>query len=195
MNTADMLSDVRRRLPAARNAILCAVGDMPSRGGSEGVSGGGTGEWGPTVTIAMNCHRDQAYKDLGRLTELEWANRTQGGLTSHQLEQLFDLCNRWAPDGKRRQVLEDGLRAAANDELNYRGDTNNCRSCARVPGQWGDPHRQGLCKRCDHTLARITEMYEHDYDMPPRELLERTCGRKITNGDITNAMHGHRRTT
>lgn len=196
MDDADLLSEARRRLPAARTAIHRHIGNIPAAGGGTRASGTSDRTGSIACKLATAIDADQAWRDdaeLDRL-ELQAIARLQAGTSiTRTLQDILRIVDRWAPDPKRKQVLEDGLRAAANDDLNYRGDINNCRSCARIPGQWGDPHRQGMCKRCDHTLARITELYYHDYDMPPRELLARCQGRRITNGDIANAMHGHRR--
>lgn len=194
---ADLLSDARRRLPQARKNLQAALGDMPSRGGAEGVSGGGTGEWGPTVTIALALGRDEAVRDSRRLDTLMLfmaarCRRTQS--ITNQLAEVIDICDRWAPTARRRQAIDTNLRAAADDLLNRHDDHGNCRSCTRVKGVWGEPHRQGLCKTCARHLDRIHNLYDVELELPPRILVEvcKTRG-KVTDHDIYAAMHGNKR--
>lgn len=197
MNDVDLLSDARRRLPAARTALQAALGDMPSRGGCEGVSGGGTGEWGPTVTIALALSRDEAVRDDRRLDQLMLilaARCKRSQSITQQLAEVIDICDRWAPTPRRRQAIDTNLRAAADDLLNKHDDHGNCVSCKRVPGVWGEPHRQGLCKTCARHLDRIHALYDVTLELPPRILVEVCKGKgKVTDHDIHAAMHGNRR--
>lgn len=194
---AALLSEAAQRLPNARKAMLAATGDMPSRGGCEGVSGGGTGEWGPTVTIAMNLGADEAVRDSRRLDKLMLlmaARCRRSQPITQQLAEVVDICDRWAPTPRRRQALDANLRAAADDLLNRHDDHGNCRSCKRVPGAWGEPHRQGLCKTCARHLDRVHALYDVTLELPPRILVEVCKGRgKVTDHDIHAAMHGNPR--
>jgi hypothetical protein len=134
---------------------------------------------------------DQAYRDLDELTTIEWFNRRHGGVTKHQLMRLQALCDRWAPDPRRKAALDANLRAAADDLLNRHDDQGNCTSCKRVPGAWGEPFRRGLCVNCYRYLERVHALYDVVLELPPKRLVEVLQARgKVTDQDIHTAMHG-----
>ena len=171
---ADVLSDVRRRLPAAREAILRAVGDIPASGGSGGT--GGVSDRTGRLACAVIEGVDAAYRDLGRLTSIEWANRTHGGVTRHQLDVLLELCDRWAPTEQRRAAIAANLKAASDDMLD-RADWNKCQSHRRIKDVAPpDARRQGgkLCRWCEDWVRALNDPdgdWAMNVDMPPIEMV------------------------
>lgn len=198
MDDATLLADARRRLPAAREALRRAVGDMPASGGSGGTSGPCI-NGGPTARLALALidGQDQAITDSRRLDHLVMlmaARCRRGQPLTRQLSEVIDICDRWAPSERRRRALDANLRAAADDLLNKHDDHGNCDSCKRVPGAWGEPHRQGLCKTCARHLDRVHALYDVTLELPPRALVEVCKGKgKVTDHDIHAAMHGNKR--
>ncbi len=180
------ITEALTRLPQAVQALQQATGDIPPAGGT----GATTGPSDRTGRLATT-HLTDPRTDPAR-SDLEHLDRMLAKPHPRHLPHIADIINRWAPNRTRKAAIDANNRAAANDDLNRRGDPNNCPSCARI-NTWGDIHARGLCRRCDHTLTRITDLYDTQLDMPPRDLLERTQGRKITNGDIHNTMHGQPR--
>lgn len=197
MDDADLLSEARRRLPAARTAIHRHIGNIPAAGGGTRASGTSDRTGSIACKLATAIDADQAWRDdaeLDRL-ELQAIARLQAGTSiTRTLQDILRIVDRWAPDPKRKQVLEDGLRAAANDDLNYRGDINNCDSCRRDPGSYGEPFRRGLCVNCYRRVARIVELYDVDITMPPVDLVRLFRERgKVTDHDIHRVMAGQPR--
>lgn len=184
---ADLLSDARRRLPAARKALQAALGDLPSRNGAEGVSGGGTGEWGPTVTIALTLAQDEAVRDSRRLDKLMLlmaARCRHAQPITQQLSEVIDICDRWAPTAKRKTALEDNLRAAANDQLNT-VKHNDCQSCIRAGAR--EPARtegSRLCRWCEDWVRALNDPdgdWAMQVDMPTEQMVKaRRDGRLLS---------------
>lgn len=187
-----MLSEARRRLPAARQALHAATGDMPCSGTAQG--GSGTSDRTGRLAIGIIDGIDTAINDTRRLDHLERiiiARCKTGQSWTRELAQVMDIVDRWAPAPSRKRKLDDNLRAAADDLLNKSEDINNCRSCKRVPGVWGEPHTRGLCKNCDRWLQRTLMHYNVTLDMPPVALVVIGAERfKVTDHDIHNAMTG-----
>ena len=175
------------------------MGTIPASGGGTGASGASdrTGR----LALGLLEGQDPAVADSLRLDQLERAamRRLQEGQPiDAQLAGILDICDRWAPTERRKQALDNNLRAAANDDLNRRGDTGNCLSCRRLgSARFNPPHKKGLCKSCDRWLNRTLELYDVQLDMPKRELLElaerRGANSKVTDQDIHIVMHGHTR--
>jgi hypothetical protein len=190
-----MLSEARRRLPAARTALQAATGDMPCSGTSQG--GSGTSDRTGRLAIGIIDGIDLAINDTRRLDHLERiiiARCKTGQPWTQELAQVMDIVDRWAPTPARRRKLDDNLRAAADDLLNKTEDTNNCRSCKRDPGSYGEPHARGMCKSCDRWLQRVLALYDVTIDMPPVALLVIARERgKVTDHDIHASMSGQKR--
>lgn len=189
------LADINHRRPLARQRIIDALGTIPAAGGGTGAASGVSDRTGRLAcTYIANTSTDVARQDLDRLTDIEWTNKTKGGVTRKQLEVLVDICDRWAPDPKRRRALDANLRAAADDLLNRHDDHGNCTSCKRVPGAYGEPHRKGLCKTCARHLDRVMALYDVVLELPPKRLVEIGEQRgKVTDQDIHTVMHGSTR--
>lgn len=192
---AAKLADVNQRRPLARSKMIDALGTIPAAGSGTGAVSGVSDRTGRLACAYLaNTSTDTARQDLDRLTDIEWTNKTKGGISRKQLEVLVDICDRWAPTERRRRALDTNLRAAADDLLNKHDDHGNCDSCKRVPGAWGEPHRQGLCKTCARHLDRVHALYDVTLELPPRVLVEVCKGKgKVTDHDIHAAMHGSRR--
>lgn len=193
-----MLSEARRRLPAARTALQAATGDMPASGAQGGTQGGsGTSDRTGRLAIGIIDGIDLAINDTRRLDHLERtiiARCKTGQPWAQELAQVMDIVDRWAPAPGRKRKLDDNLRAAADDLLNKTEDTNNCRSCKRDPGSWGEPERRGLCKSCIRYLDRCTTLYDVTLELPPVALVVVLRERgKVTDADIHNAMVGQKR--
>jgi hypothetical protein len=197
MDEITMLSEARRRLPAARTALQAATGDMPCSGTSQG--GSGTSDRTGRLAIGIIDGIDIAINDTRRLDHLERiiiARCKTGQPWAQELAQVMDIVDRWAPTPHRRRKLDDNLRAAADDLLNKTEDHHNCRSCKRDPGSYGEPHARGMCKSCDRWLQRVLALYDVTIDMPPVALLVIARERgKVTDHDIHNTMTGQKRRT
>jgi len=191
-DTADLLTEAARRLPAARKALDAATGDIPPAGGSGG--GSGTSDRTGRLALAVIDGTDTAVLDSRRLDALERvciARCKAGQDIAAQLRQVLDICDRWAPDPRRKAALDANLRAAADDMLNRHDDQGNCTSCKRVPGAWGEPHRRGLCKTCSRHLDRVHALYDVVLELPPKRLVEVLQSKgKVTDQDIHVVMHG-----
>jgi hypothetical protein len=188
---AEMLEEVRRRLPMARAKLAEALPDMPTSGG-----GGGSGtsdRTGGIATAIMDNANDQAWADWHDLERIERIiiERCRTGQTiTRPLAQLLDIVNRWAPTDKRRRALEANQRDAANDLLNRHNDQGNCTSCKQVPGAYGTPHSRGLCKTCDRWLQRVLTYYDLTDTMPRKRLVEiGEANGKVTDRDIHTVYH------
>jgi len=192
VDDAARLADINHRRPLARQRIIEALGTIPAAGGGTGAASGVSDRTGRLACAYLtNTSTDIARQDLDRLIDIEWANKTNGGITRRQLDTLEDIVDRWAPDPRRRQALEANLRAASDDLLNRHDDHGNCRSCRRDPKSYKEPFRRGLCVNCYRRVQRINELYVDPVDMPPLKLvvLFRERG-KVSDHDIHNAMHG-----
>jgi hypothetical protein len=192
-----MLSEARRRLPAARTALAAAIGDMPCSGTSQG--GSGTSDRTGRIALGIIDGVDQAWTDtreLDRLERIIIAKCNAGTSWTYLLPRVLDIVDRWAPSDSRRRKLDEGLRAAADDLLNKTEDHGNCTSCKRVPGVFNDPHKRGLCWGCNHLLERILANFDADMDMPPKRLIEIRKDRgRVVGADINAVMHGTARRT
>lgn len=195
--TVDRLGEVRRRLPDARQAMLDALGTMPSTAGGSGGTSGPSDRTGRLACAYLtNEAIDPARRDLDALTLILWRARNRGYFTGGEIAAMLDLCDRWAPTPSRRRKIDDNLRAAADDLLNKTEDAHNCRSCKRDPGSYGEPHARGMCKSCDRWLQRVLSLYDVTIDMPPVALLVIARERgKVTDHDIHNSMTGQKRRT
>jgi hypothetical protein len=195
VDDVEMLSEARRRLPAARTALAVAIGDMPCSGTSQG--GSGTSDRTGRIALGVIEGVDTAWTDtreLDRLERIIIAKCNAGQSWTYLLPRVLDIVDRWAPTPRRRTALHNNLRSASDDLLNKSDDHGNCTSCKRVPGAWGEPHRQGMCKTCARYIDRITALYVVAIDMPPRALIEISEARgKVTDHDIHTTMHGHTR--
>lgn len=188
---SDLRSDVRRRLPAARNHMVRCLGTIPAAGGSQGNTGPSDRTGRLAVAYIDNPTIDPARHDLDRLNTILNRGRGRGWLTQGEWHTLADLCDTWNPTDRRRQAIHANLQAAANDLLNKHNDHGNCRSCKRDPGSWGEPHANGLCKSCKRYLDRIHVLYDVTIDVPPLALIVVLRERgKVTDQDIHNAMIG-----
>lgn len=192
---ADHMDQVRRRLPDARENMIAALGTMPSTAGGTGGSSGPSDRTGRLACAYLtNQAIDPARRDLDALTMILWRARCRGYFTNGEVATMLDLCDMWAPTAGRKRKLDDNLRAAADDILNKTEDTNNCRSCKRDPGSYGEPHARGMCKSCDRWLQRVLSLYDVTIDMPPVALLVIARERgKVTDHDIHNTMTGQKR--
>lgn len=171
------------------------MGDMPASGAQNGTSGVSDRTGRLALAVIEGC--DQAWTDSNELDRLERIiiNRCKTGQPwMQELARVMDIVDRWAPTPRRKAKLDDNLRAAAGDLLNATDDHHNCRSCKRVPGAWGEPHKNGLCKNCDRWLQRTLLHYDVTIDMPPLALVAIGLERyKITDADIHTVMHGKKR--
>jgi hypothetical protein len=187
-----MLSEARRRLPAARTALAAAIGDMPCTGSAQG--GSGTSDRTGRIALGIIDGTDTAWTDTQELDRLEHIIITKirnNQPWTYLLPRILDIIDRWAPTDTHRRKLHANLRSASDDLLNKTDDHNNCISCKRVPGAWGEPHRQGMCKTCARYLDRIHAHYNITIDMPPRALIEISETRgKVTDHDIHTTMQG-----
>jgi hypothetical protein len=195
MDDAEILRDIARRLPAARKALASAVGDIPASGAHSGTHG--VSDRTGRLALAVIDGRDQALTDSRQLDRLMIVLKVRcrnGRPITRQLLDVQTIVDRWAPTPRRRQALEQNLRAAADDLLNKHDDHGNCESCKRVPGAWGEPHRRGLCKTCARHLDRVTALYCVELDVPPKRLVEVLQAKgKVTDQDIHLVMTGHER--
>lgn len=167
-----------------------ALGTIPS---ANGAGGGGVSDRTGRLAVAYidNPASDPARRDLDRVGTIQRRATERGGYTQGELATLTDICDQWAPSNKRRAALDANLRAAADDLLNRHDDHGNCISCKRVPGAWGDPHRQGLCKTCARYLDRVNSLYVCDESLPRKQLVEISEDRgKVTDRDIHTVYHG-----
>jgi hypothetical protein len=168
---------------------------MPASGGSGGTSG--VSDRTGRLALAVIAGQDQALTDSRRLDHLMLlmaARCRRGQPLTRQLSEVIDICDRWAPTERRRRALDANLRAAADDLLNKHDDHGNCESCKRVPGEYGEPHRRGLCKTCARHLDRVMALYDVVLELPPKRLLEIGKQRgKVTDQDIHVVMHGSTR--
>lgn len=191
ITATDRMAEVRRRLPGARQAMIAALGTIPAAGGSGGSSGPSDRTGRLACAYLANPDIDPARRDLDTLTMILYRARARRHFTNGEIAAMLDLCDRWAPTPRRKAKLDDNLRAAAGDLLNATDDHHNCRSCKRVPGAWGEPHKNGLCKNCDRWLQRTLLHYDVTIDMPPLALVAIGLERyKITDADIHTVMHG-----
>jgi hypothetical protein len=195
VDDAELLSEARRRLPAARKALAECIGDIPAATGGTGASG--VSDRTGRLALTLIEGRDAAVADSDQLNMLmaDMMRRCQQSKPiGRQLAQALDIIDRWAPTPKRRAALEANQRAAANDLLNRHDDHGNCTSCARDPKSFKEQFRRGLCVNCYRRVERINELYVEPVDMPPLNLviLFRERG-KVTDRDIHNAMTGHAR--
>jgi hypothetical protein len=195
ITATDRMDEVRRRLPDARQAMIAALGTMPSTAGGSGGSSGPSDRTGRLACAYLaNEAIDPARRDLDALTMILWRARNRGHFTGGEIAAMLDLCDRWAPTPQRRRKIDDNLRAAADDLLNKTEDAHNCRSCKRDPGSWGEPARRGLCKSCIRYLDRCTTLYDVTLELPPVALVVALRERgKVTDADIHNAMIGQKR--
>jgi hypothetical protein len=165
---------------------------MPCSGTSQG--GSGTSDRTGRIALGIIDGVDQAWTDsreLDRLERIIIAKCNNGQSWTYLLPRVLDIVDRWAPTDTRRRKLHANLRSASDDLLNKSDDHGNCVSCKRVPGAWGEPHRQGMCKTCGRYLDRIHAHYDITIDMPPRALIEISEARgKVTDHDIHTVMHG-----
>lgn len=193
--TVDRMCEVRRRLPDAREAMIAALGTMPSTAGGSGGTSGPSDRTGRLACAYLtNEAIDPARRDLDALTMILWRARNRGHFTGGEIAVMLDLCDRWAPTPQRKRKLDEGLRAASDDLLNKTEDHHNCRSCKRDPGSYGEPHARGMCKSCDRWLQRVLALYDVTIDMPPVALLVIARERgKVTDHDIHNCMTGQKR--
>jgi hypothetical protein len=181
-----MLSEARRRLPAARTALAVAIGDMPCSGASQG--GSGTSDRTGRIALGVIDGVDQAWTDsreLDRLERIIIAKCNDGLSWTYLLPRVLDIVDRWAPTGTRRRAIESNLRDAADGK----GD-DGCHSCARVKDSKGHPlyseQHPGLtiCKSCYDMLKRVRvhDKYQ-DAELVPIVVLEwrqRHAGKNVS---------------
>lgn len=187
------LTAIYRQLPPTRQALAQALGDIPPT-----TTGHTSGHGDRTSRLALHANQDQALTDQATLDRLitTAAARIHNHQPAHNaIAAILDICNRWAPPTRRRQHIHQGLRDAANDQLNRTGDPNNCTSCRRVPGVYGEPHRRGLCKRCARWVDHIEATHGTRLELPPVALVEHSrtgrvdaavIARTLRNNPLTN---------
>ena len=158
MDDAHLLSEARRRLPAARTALQQCIGDIPAASGGTWASSGVSDRPG-RLALTVIDGRDQAITDsrrLDHLMKLMAARCRRSESLTRQLTEVVDICDRWAPTERRKAALEANLRDAAEGK----GD-DGCISCARTRDHRGAPvyaeQHPGLkiCKSCYDTLRRV----------------------------------------
>jgi hypothetical protein len=181
-----MLSEARRRLPAARTALAIAIGDMPCSGTSQG--GSGTSDRTGRIALGVIDGVDTAWTDsreLDRLERIIIAKCNNGLSWTYLLPRVLDIVDRWAPSDSRRRKLHANLRSASDDLLGQ-ADWNKCQSHRRVDGVAPpDTRRQGgkLCRWCEDWVRALTDPdgdWALDIDMPPLEMVNANAhGMKI----------------
>lgn len=194
--TADLLSEARRRLPAARDALAAATGDIPPAGGSGG--GSGTSDRTGRLALAIIDGTDNAVTDssyLDRLEKICIARCKAGQDIDHQLRQILDICDRWAPDPRRKAALDANLRAAAEGK----GD-DGCNSHARVKDHKGVPRYEerhpglAVCQTCHRDLRRVRARDRYaDAVMVPLVVVqwrERHPGKNLSDAILDRLLAG-----
>jgi hypothetical protein len=192
-----MLYDLADRLPAALAALDRCTGTIPAAGGGTGGSSGISDRTG-RLALAIIDGCDPAIVDARLLDGLERtiiARLKLGQPIAHQLAQVLDIVDRWAPTPKRRRAIESTLRQAAEGK----GD-DGCLSCARIKNHQGDPvyseQHPGLkvCKSCHDMLKRVRAHAKFvDAELVPLAVMQwrqRHAGKQVSPDILERLLRG-----
>ena len=199
MDDAERLHDLRRRLPAARTALLSAIGDMPANGAQDGSqTAGGASDRTGRLALGIIEGADGAlneWRDLDR-HELTAIHRLRNGHPiTRELAWIVDIVDRWAPTPERRLKLHANLADAA-DGLGADG----CTSCARLRDHQNRPvyseQHPGLkvCQSChtDLNRARVHQRHRTAVLVPVAVIQwrQRHPGRNLSEETLTRILGG-----
>ena len=177
MDDADLLSDLARRLPAAREAIDRHIGNIPSAAGSTRASGTSDRTGSMACKLLSSVDADVAWRDdkeLDRLERIVIHQARTGQAITRTLDSMLVIVNRWNPEPKRKRMLDEGLRAASDDRLNVTTH-NNCQSHLRI-GAIVAARTEGsrLCRWCEDWVRALNDPdgeWRMNVDMPTEQMV------------------------
>ncbi len=195
MNDADLLAELRRRLPAARRQLEQSLGNIPGSGGA-GSKGGHSDRTGLAATaLADGDSDDIAARDLVDLERIEVRLVTRlraGQPVTRDLTHLADLVARWTPTTAALDRIAAGPGTTTG--------ADGCISCAKVPDSQGrptfSPQHPGLanCQQCHADLRRVRARDTHRYVTlnPPAVIRWRRTrsDRRLTDDILDDLLSG-----